>query len=97
MTHARTQHARPRVISNEERIGPLLRRQRELADMRDWYKGRVKQIARKLAHIPDGERKARVREHRKMIKAALEDTENHLWDVKDELSMLRSRIKEGEG
>ena len=103
MTHASIRHQRRkaaqapkvRIIDPRERLGPLLERQRVLADLRAWYTMRAEQLGEKVAVIPHGDRRTRVLEHRRTILGARRDVEVDLEDVKEELSQVRTRIKEG--
>jgi hypothetical protein len=90
---------RTRIVSYNERLGPLLERQRELAAARNYWQQRWLEVNGKLESIPsqDTERRERVRQHRATIGGHLRDIKAATSGVKEELSLVRSRIKEAKG
>lgn len=107
MTHASLRHRqrkavqapKPRIIDPRERLGPLLEKQRELAKNKKFWEQRWSEIDHRHGQVPveNEERRARIASHRRTVGGHLRDLRDETERVREELSHVRSRIKEDKG
>lgn len=105
MTHARRNHSKNEglgalygvtIVSYNDRLGPLLERQRELAAAKNFWQARWDALDRKLDSVPESneERIERLKLHKQTIGGHLRTLKDETSSVRAELTHVRQRIKE---